>query len=86
MKSLPTLLSAVFGALVASPAAAKDRVPADLPPGVRMPERPGCKAEKPAAASEAHARQGRSPGTIDLGNGTELRVGGRARFETDRRR
>jgi hypothetical protein len=72
--------------LLASAAAAKDCVPADLPPGVRMPERPGCKADKPAAASESRAREGRSPGTIELGNGTELRVGGRARLESDTRR
>jgi len=32
------------------------------------------------------ARRGRSPGSIDLGNGTEVRIGGRVQMEYDVRR
>jgi hypothetical protein len=31
-------------------------------------------------------KQGRVPGSIDLGNGSEIRVGGRVRFEGETRR
>ena len=34
----------------------------------------------------ARLRAGRRPGSIDLGNGTELTVGGRVRMEYDTRR
>ena len=34
----------------------------------------------------ARVRAGRNPGFIDLGNGTEVSVGGRVRMDYDRRR
>ncbi|NGM33317.1 hypothetical protein G4G93_05115 [Methylobacterium sp. DB0501] len=49
--------------------------PQDAPPGVRLPDRPECR-ETPPAAVRATA-----PGFIDLGNGTSLRVSGRAAVE-----
>ncbi|GJD49101.1 hypothetical protein OPKNFCMD_1831 [Methylobacterium crusticola] len=55
------------------------RCPQDAPPGVRFPDRPECRD------APAPVRAG-SPGWIDLGNGTTLRVGGRAAFEAGTRR
>ena len=77
--SLATILLAT-----ALPAAARDcRVP-EAPPGVRVPPRPGFPAAeaKPARSADSQAvRTGRNPGTIVLENGTEIRIGGRVRFE-----
>ena len=66
----------------AAPAAARDcRIP-EAPPGVRVPPPPGC---RPPAAKSAERPQtvpaGRSPGTIVLENGTEIRIGGRVRID-----
>ena len=67
---------------VASGAAwAKDCRDPDAPPGVRVPDRPGCKSPAVTGAKAA-PRQGRETGFIDLGNGTEVRVSGRVRVET----
>jgi len=66
-------------------AAARDcRPPADLPPGVRGPDQPGCQARK--APGEPRAKRGREPGFVDLGAGTEVRISGRVRFEAGVRR
>jgi len=77
--SLATILLAT-----ALPAAARDcRVP-EAPPGVSVPSRPGCSAPeaKPARPADPRAvRTGRNPGAILLENGTEIRIGGRIRFE-----
>ncbi len=72
------LLIAAAGLPTASPAQTRDCRPWDLPPGVRMPDRPGC---PPARVPEARPRPGREPGFIDLGNGTEVRINGRIRAE-----
>ena len=72
------------GALLASPAgSAKDCAPGNLPPGVRVPERPGCKAKQAAAGVQGRLKQGRNPGFVDLGNGTEVRISGRTRIQLD---
>ncbi|WP_245524197.1 hypothetical protein [Methylobacterium nonmethylotrophicum] len=83
----PRLLAALLLAAAALPAVAGKRgapqrgapvprlCPQDAPPGVRLPDRPGCR-EAPPASLRATA-----PGFIDLGNGTALRVSGRAAYE-----
>jgi hypothetical protein len=53
--------------------------PDDLPEGVRLPPQPGCTAEP-------RSRQPRRDGVYDLGNGTTLRIGGRASAEYGARR
>ncbi|KMO31501.1 hypothetical protein [Methylobacterium aquaticum] len=76
------LLVALFLTVAALPAAAGERgarlprlCPQDAPSGVRLPDRPDCR-EAPPAAVRATA-----PGFVDLGNGTALRVSGRAVYE-----
>ncbi|UHC16357.1 hypothetical protein LRS73_28575 [Methylobacterium currus] len=76
------LLAALLVTAAVLPAAAGERgarpprlCPQDAPPGVRLPDRPECR-EAPPAAVRATA-----PGFIDLGNGTSLRVSGRAAYE-----
>ncbi|MGY2047562.1 hypothetical protein [Methylobacterium sp. JK268] len=80
-RHLPTVmlcLAAVSAA--AGEAPARPRLcPEDAPPGVRLPERPGCGGSAPL-------RSGTRPGFVDLGNGTQLRVSGRAAFEAGIRR
>jgi hypothetical protein len=71
-------------------AGAKDcRVP-DAPPGVQAPLPPGCRAPvrvaPPAKRADAMLKAGKSPGSIDLGNGSEVRIGGRVRVDTMYRR
>jgi hypothetical protein len=79
---------AVIAALTVSEACARDCTPRDLPPGVRLPARPGCPSDaapKPRIADEK-PRPGRTPGFVDIGGGTELRIDGRVRAETRFRR
>ena len=61
------------------------RVP-DAPPGVRVQLPPGCRlpggAAAPANRTDSRQKAGKSPGFIDLGNGSEVRIGGRARVDT----
>lgn len=54
--------------------------PDDLPEGVRLPPQPGCgTASKTAASKTAEPdTAARKVGIYDLGDGTTLRVGGRA--------
>ncbi|BAQ47862.1 MULTISPECIES: hypothetical protein [Methylobacterium] len=73
---------AIAPGVLAQPALAGERgarparlCPQDAPPGVRLPERPECR-EAPQAVRAGSAR-----GFIDLGNGTSLRVSGRAAYE-----
>ncbi|KAA2235149.1 hypothetical protein [Salinarimonas soli] len=76
------LLPAALLLLAAVPASARPdcRPPRDLPPGVTPPQRVGCPAAAPAA--NGGLRPGRTPGFVDLGNGTEVRISGRVRVET----
>ena len=76
-------------ALLAGPASAGGRppdrpprphlCPEDAPEGVRLPPRPGCGSGETSAPR-------REPGVYDLGNGTGIRVGGRAGAVYDMRR
>jgi hypothetical protein len=52
--------------------------PENLPEGVRLPPQPGCTDARPAPT--------RRDGTYDLGNGTSVRIGGRASAEFGVRR
>jgi hypothetical protein len=52
--------------------------PGDAPPGVRLPDRPGCREREAAPATR--------PGFLDLGGGSSVRVGGRVRGEVEMRR
>jgi hypothetical protein len=72
---------AALTVLAASPALARDdcRPPRDLPPGVSAPQRPGCPPLAPRKAEGL--RPGKTPGFVDLGNGTEVRITGRVRVE-----
>lgn len=77
------LLVALVLAAAALPAAAGERgaaqrprlCPQDAPPGVRLPDRPECREAAPAPVRAT------APGFIDLGNGTSVRVSGRAAYE-----
>jgi hypothetical protein len=72
----PAILTSLI--LASAPVLARDCRPWDMPPGVRMPDRPGCPATRPP---EARPKPGREPGFVDLGNGTEIRINGRVRAE-----
>ena len=75
---LRILLAAATLALASTAGLAAGRdcaKPRDMPPGVRLAERPGCVTQaqqRPRAARE---------GYYDLGNGTEIQVRGRVRVE-----
>ena len=87
LRSSIPVLSVLAGLAMAHPAAARDCRPVEAPPGVRMPERAGCKPADPdRGAKPAAAKAGRAPGFIDLGNGTEVRIGGKAEVEVQGRR
>ena len=75
------LLPAALLLLAGLPAAARPdcRAPRDLPPGVTPPQRVGCPLAAPK--KEGALRPGRTPGFVDLGNGTEVRISGRVRME-----
>ncbi|MFE1598443.1 hypothetical protein [Methylobacterium sp. ID0610] len=72
---LGTLLTIAAGpATAGEPAPRRPRLcPQDAPPGVRLPDRPECREAPPLRA--------KAPGFVDLGNGTQLRISGRAGFE-----
>lgn len=58
-----------------------------LPPGTTGAAVQPCKAPPRIEPYDPdRARSGSRPGFIDLGNGTEIRVGGRARLDYDLRR
>ncbi|MBB4042147.1 hypothetical protein GGR34_003832 [Microvirga flocculans] len=84
---LPIALSAFLVGACGSALAKDCRIP-DLPPGNEVKLPPGCQESLPASRSEAE-RQGSlksSQGFIDLGNGTQVRIGGRVRAEMGFRR
>jgi hypothetical protein len=61
------------------------RAAQDVPPGVRVPSAPGCKATAgpgPQAREPQHVRTEQKSGFIDIGNGTAVRINGRVRAET----
>lgn len=75
----------LVGPVLAQPAVAgevwRGPCPQDAPPGVRLPDRPGCRERAARENLKATA-----PGSIDLGGGTSLRIGGRVRADYDLRR
>jgi hypothetical protein len=81
-------LVAVLPPLTA-PVQAKDCSIKAAPSGVRLSEKPGCRTAltKPEVEGDRAAlKAGRRPGFIDLGNGTEVRIGGRVRLDIDHSR
>jgi hypothetical protein len=60
------------------------RVP-EAPPGIRVQAPVGCEARVPPPARrpkpDAGLKASRQPGFIDLGNGSQLRIGGRVRVD-----
>jgi hypothetical protein len=74
-------IAAALVLLAAGPAPAREdcRQPRDLPPGVSVPHRPGCPPTRPGKLEGP--RPGKTPGFVDLGNGTEVRITGRVRVE-----
>jgi hypothetical protein len=81
-------LSILAGVIAAHPGAARDCRPVEAPPGVRLPERAGCKPPEAARrdTKPAPARTGGAPGFMDLGNGTQVRIGGEIGVEVQNRR
>jgi hypothetical protein len=69
---------------------AKDCTPTDVPPGVRVPERVGCKPQQATEPTHAKPRTrvkaGSQPGFIDLGGGLEVRISGQADVDAGYRR
>lgn len=55
--------------------------PEDAPPGVHLPDRPGC-----GTPAEPRLRAGAAPGTYEIAPGTTLKVGGRVRLDYDAHR
>lgn len=84
------LLSATAVLLIAtggSVLAKECRMP-DVPPGVRVQLPPGCKDPIRSGRLEAGRQDSlrANQGFIDLGNGTQVRIGGRVRVEAGARR
>ena len=89
MRSWSLVLAIAAGLVTVGPAQAKGcQGDGDLPPGVRVPERPGClpRQRSPARDTKPAVKAGRQPGFIDLGNGAELRINGQVDAEALRRR
>jgi hypothetical protein len=79
--------SLVAGLAVVQPSAAKDCRFMAPPPGVRVPERAGCKPPPTTARNtRPETKASRTPGFFDLGNGTQLRIGGSVDLEMRSRR
>jgi hypothetical protein len=79
-------LTIVFAVLLVgsvSSALAKECRTSDLPPGVQVQLPPGCKpplrADRTKGRNQDRLRA--NEGFIDLGNGTQVRIGGRVRAE-----
>ena len=92
---LAAALAAACGAMVADPdpaAAAGCRRPAAPAAARSNAARAGCgttpaaRKPKPERDDPPALQAGQRPGFIDLGGGTELRVGGRVRLEMDHQR
>jgi hypothetical protein len=83
MKLLTVLASSLL--MLAGPVLAKEcRIP-DPKPGQPLQVPSECKDAVRPNQQKAEALKG-EPGTIDLGNGTTVRIGGRVRAETGWRR
>ena len=84
---LPIILSLLFMG-IGGPVLAKECRMPDLPPGMKVRLPPGCDEPLPAKRSKSEGRDSLNAnnGFIDLGNGTQVRIGGRVRAETGFRR
>jgi len=84
---LPIFLAIVLGTVGGSALAKECRMP-DVPPGVRVQLPPGCKDPLEARRLEAQRQESlkANQGFVDLGNGTQVRIGGRVRAEVGGRR
>ncbi|WP_404292074.1 hypothetical protein ACD578_07590 [Microvirga sp. RSM25] len=84
------LLSAIVALLIVAigPALAKECRMPDVPPGVRVQVPPECRDRFQDRRMEAERQDTlrASQGFIDLGNGTQVRIGGRVRAEVTGRR
>jgi hypothetical protein len=81
--------AAVIFVFSAAASHAKDCPPGNASSGARRTtDRAGCPTtETPRRPDERPAlKAGQRPGFIDLGGGTEVRIGGRARLDMDRSR
>ena len=82
------VLSAILLFAASSSALAKECRTPDLSPGVKVRLPPGC--DDPIRTGRFEAEKQKSlkadQGFIDLGNGTQVRIGGRVRAETGFRR
>ena len=65
------------------PAAAKECRMPDVPPGMRVQLPPGCDRQERSAVADSPRQKGlrSESGFIDVGNGTTVRIGGRARVD-----
>jgi hypothetical protein len=83
-------LSATAVLLIAAggPALAKECRMPDVPPGVRVQVPPECRDRFQDRRTEAERQNSlrAGEGFIDLGNGTQVRIGGRVRAEATGRR
>ena len=77
---LALLIALTAGAAQAGEPATRSRLcPEDLPEGVRLPPQPGC-------TGSARTPPPRRQGAYDLGDGTTVRIGGRASADFGMRR
>jgi hypothetical protein len=86
MRSL--VVSAALLMSAGSPAFAKECRMPDVPPGVRIQVPPECRDRFEPGRPEAKRQDSlrADQGFIDLGNGTQVRIGGRIRAEGTARR
>jgi hypothetical protein len=87
LSHLPVVLGLVV--VGSAPSLARDCRMPEAPPGVRVPPAPGCETARPPLAKSQEpraARAGSTPGFIDLGNGSQLKVGGQVRVDVRGRR
>jgi hypothetical protein len=80
------VLAAGLVLIAAGPSFAKDCRRQDALPGVRVPLAAGCDPAKADKDSTGRLKAGRELGFFDLGNGTQVRIGGRVRAEMGTRR
>lgn len=81
-------VSAALLVSAGSPVLAKECRMPDVPPGVRIQVPPECRGRFESGRLEAKRQDslGADQGFIDLGNGTQVRIGGRIRAEGTARR
>ena len=84
MRKRSVILAGCAAVLATMPAAADECARTSRPGQGTV--RPDCRPARLEPYDPDRARAGRDPGFVDLGNGTEIRIGGRARLDTDVRR